>query len=258
MVLRPPPPTILVPRHVAVIMDANGRWAAARGLSRTDGHQAGTENIRRVIQRFAEHDVQYLTLFAFSTENWARPKREVRGLMRILSRTVRREVEPLHEARIRLQYIGRLEELQPWLQQQIVDAVERTRENTGMTVCVAFNYGGRSEVVDAVRRIVADGVATEAITEDTIRRYLYTAEIPDPDLVIRTGGDLRLSNFLIWQAAYAEYYFTPTYWPDFGEEEVDASLAAFAQRTRKFGGVDPACPPASLSKPGSNGNGNGH
>ncbi|MEE9277385.1 MAG: polyprenyl diphosphate synthase [Dehalococcoidia bacterium] len=237
MVASPVSQPATVPRHVAVIMDANGRWAQARGLPRADGHRAGTENIRDVIRAFGDRGVRYLTLFAFSTENWRRPRREVQALMRILSRAIRREVKPLHQAGVRLRYIGQLEALEPPLRRQIEAAIELTKNNTEMTVCVAFNYGGRAEVVDAVRRIVADGIAAAAIDEETISRYLYTQDLPDPDLIIRTGGDLRLSNFLIWQAAYAEYYFTPTYWPDFGEADVEAALASYAQRVRKFGGL---------------------
>ena len=256
MVASPVSRSDAVPRHVAVIMDANGRWAAARGLSRADGHSAGTENIRLVVQAFADRGVQVLTLFAFSTENWRRPIQEVRGLMHILSRTIRREVEPLHEAGVRLRYIGRLERLEPPLRREIKKAVELTRDNTKMTVCVAFNYGGRAEVVDAVRRIVDDGIAADQITEQTIGRYLYTEGLPDPDLIIRTGGELRVSNFLIWQAAYAEYYFTPTYWPDFAEADVDAALTSYAQRLRKFGGLAAARPDQPGGDTGAN-NGNG-
>lgn len=258
MVAVSPPGATLVPTHVAVIMDANGRWAAARGLSRTAGHRAGTENIREVIRAFGERGVRYLTLFAFSTENWRRPRPEVRGLMRLLSRTIRREVKPLHEAGVRLRYIGRLDVLDPALRRLIEEAVDLTRDNTEMTVCVAFNYGGRAEVVDAVQRIIQDGVPADAISEETISRYLYTQDLPDPDLVIRTGGDQRLSNFLIWQAAYAEYYFTPTYWPDFNVDDIDAALASYAQRVRKFGGLVGTPPPSgggNGTAPPSNGNG---
>ena len=225
-----------LPRHVAVIMDGNGRWAAQRGLRPTDGHRAGTENIRAAIEAFAERGVRYLTLFAFSTENWRRPRPEVRGLMRILSNTIDREIEPLHEAGVQLRYIGRIDALSAHLRRKIDDAVERTRGNTRMTVCVAFNYGGRTELVDAVRRIAEDGIAPEQINEALIDRYLYTGDLPDPDLIIRTGGDQRVSNFLIWQAAYAEYVFTPTWWPDFGAADVDAALEAYARRCRNFGG----------------------
>ncbi len=233
--VRPHPPAE-VPHHVAVIMDGNGRWAAQRGLRPTDGHRAGTENIRAAIEAFAERGVRCLTLFAFSTENWKRPRPEVRGLMRILSSTIDREVKPLHEAGVKLRYIGRLDALDARLRRKIDDAIALTRHNDRMTVCVAFNYGSRAELVDAVRRIVADGVHPDQITERMLSDYLYTRELPDPDLIIRTGGDQRVSNFLLWQAAYAEYVFSDTYWPDFCERDVDIALAAYAQRTRNFGG----------------------
>ena len=262
MVATPAAQIAAIPGHVAIIMDANGRWAAQRGLSRTAGHRAGTENIRRVIEAFADRGVRTLTLFAFSTENWRRPRAEVRGLLRILAHTIRREVQPLHEAGVRLRYIGRIDVLPEALQRQIAGAVALTRNNTAMTVCVAFNYGGRAEMVDAVRRIVAEGVDAEAVDEALIARHLYTADLPDPDLIIRTGGDQRLSNFLLWQAAYAEYYFTATYWPDFGDRDIDDALAAFALRTRKFGGLADA-PQAAAGNGAGDGarakrNGNGH
>ena len=234
------PPYDPLPRHVAVIMDGNGRWAAQRGMRPTDGHRAGTENIRAAIEAFAERGVQCLTLFAFSTENWKRPRPEVRGLMRILSSTIDREVQPLHEAGIRLRYIGRIDALSAPLRRKIEDAIALTAGNDEMTVCVAFNYGGRAELVDAVRRIVADGVAPDQISERTLSDYLYTCDLPDPDLIIRTGGETRISNFLLWQAAYAEYVFSDTYWPDFCEHDVDTALAAYAQRRRNFGGRTPA------------------
>ncbi len=225
-----------IPHHVAVIMDGNGRWAAQRGLRPTDGHRAGTENIRAAIEAFAERGVRCLTLFAFSTENWKRPRPEVRGLMRILSSTIDREVKPLHDAGVKLRYIGQLDALDARLRRKIDDAIALTRHNDRMTVCVAFNYGSRAELVDAVRRIVADGVRPDEISERMLSDYLYTRELPDPDLIIRTGGDQRVSNFLLWQAAYAEYVFSDTYWPDFCEQDVDIALAAYAQRTRNFGG----------------------
>ncbi len=228
-----------LPRHVAVIMDGNGRWAAQRGLRPTDGHRAGTENIRAAIEAFAERGVQCLTLFAFSTENWKRPRPEVRGLMRILSATIDREVQPLHEAGIQLRYIGRIDALSAALRRKIEEAIALTADNDQMTVCVAFNYGGRAELVDAVRRIVADNLHSDDISERTLSNYLYTCDLPDPDLIIRTGGETRISNFLLWQAAYAEYIFTDTYWPDFCEQDVDKALAAYAQRHRNFGGRPP-------------------
>ena len=228
-----------VPTHVAVIMDGNGRWARSRGKPRSEGHRAGTDNVRHIIEAFARHGVDYLTLFAFSTENWSRPEDEVDGLLEILREVIGREVRRLHERGVRIRHLGRLDRLAPQLREAIVDGVELTRNNTGMNLSVAFDYGGRAEILNAVRRIVADGVSPEDITEDTFYRYLYTNEIPDPDLVIRTAGEMRLSNFLLWQSAYAEYYATPVFWPDFDEEEVSRALDAFAQRQRRFGNVAP-------------------
>jgi undecaprenyl diphosphate synthase len=224
-----------LPTHVAIIMDGNGRWAAQRGLSRQAGHRAGTENIRRVIEAFAEREVKYLTLFAFSTENWGRPRREVDALLRLLGRVINREINALHENGIRLRHIGRLDPLSPRLQKKVQEAIELTKNNRRMTVSVAFNYGGRAEILDAVRRIVADGLTPERIDEEVFRSYLYTADLPDPDLIIRTAGELRISNFLLWQSAYAEYYATPAYWPDFDAAEIDRALEAYSHRQRRFG-----------------------
>jgi undecaprenyl diphosphate synthase len=227
-----------LPRHVAIIMDGNGRWARARGLSRQAGHRAGTENIRRVIERFAEYGVECLTLYAFSTENWKRSRAEVEGLIRILGRVINREIGHFHENGIRLRHLGRLDRLPPRLQKQVQDAIELTRNNTRMTLCVAFNYGSRAEITQAVQAILRDGLAPEQVDEQTIERYLFTAGLPDPDLIIRTGGEMRLSNFLLWQAAYAEFYATATYWPDFGRDEIDRALRAFAARERRYGGAE--------------------
>ena len=224
-----------MPRHVAIIMDGNGRWASARGLSRQAGHRAGTENIRRIIECFAEREVEYLTLFAFSTENWGRPKREVGALLRLVGRVINREIKALHENGIRLLHIGRLDPLSQQLQKQVQDAIELTKDNQGMTVSVAFNYGSRAEILDAVRHIVADGVPPERIDEALFASYLYTSTLPDPDLIIRTAGEVRLSNFLLWQSAYAELYSTPTLWPDFGPPEVEVALHEYARRQRRFG-----------------------
>jgi undecaprenyl diphosphate synthase len=226
-----------VPTHVAIIMDGNGRWAAQRGLSRQAGHRAGTENIRRVIEAFGDRGVKYLTLFAFSTENWGRPKKEVDALLRLLGRVINREINTLHEKGVRLRHIGRLDPLSQRLQKKVQEAIELTKNNQRMTVSVAFNYGGRAEILDAVRHIVADGLPPERIDEEVFRSYLYTAGLPDPDLIIRTAGELRLSNFLLWQSAYAEYYFTPLYWPDFDAAEVDQALEAYGHRQRRFGMV---------------------
>jgi len=218
-------------------MDGNGRWAKERGLSRQAGHRAGTENIRRIINYLGERGVPYLTLYAFSTENWVRPRPEVRALMQLVARVIKREIKELHERGVRLVHLGRLDNLAPSLRRQVLDAIDLTKGNTEMTVAVAFDYGGRAEIVDAVRRIIADGLTPAQVDEEMISSYLYTAGVPDPDLVIRTAGEMRLSNFLIWQAAYAEYYSTPTYWPDFGPENIEEALRAYAGRERRFGGL---------------------
>jgi len=225
-----------VPRHVAIIMDGNGRWAKQRGLSRRAGHDAGAENLRRVIRRMAEAGVECLTLYAFSTENWSRPKQEVGWLLRMPGRFIKRELRELHENGIRVRHLGRLEQLSRGLQKQVREAERITADNTRMTVCIAFNYGGRAEIVDAVRALVVEGVPAERIDEDAIAAHLYTAGLPDPDLIVRTAGEMRLSNFLMWQSAYSEYYVSPAYWPDFDEREVDRALAAFGRRDRRFGG----------------------
>ncbi|GBD14377.1 Ditrans,polycis-undecaprenyl-diphosphate synthase ((2E,6E)-farnesyl-diphosphate specific) [bacterium HR25] len=230
-----PLPLAQVPRHVAIIMDGNGRWARERGLPRLAGHRAGTENLRRVIQRFADYGVRYLTLFAFSTENWQRPKREVQGLMRILGQVIRREVQHLHENGVRLLHIGSLEGLPPRLQRQVQEAIELTKENDRLTLVIAFNYGGRAEILEAIRQLLAKGIPPDDLSEELFAEHLYTADIPDPDLIIRTGGEMRISNFLLWQAAYAEFYSTSVYWPDFSEEDIDAALLAYSRRKRRFG-----------------------
>jgi undecaprenyl diphosphate synthase len=222
---------------VAIIMDGNGRWAHQRGLSRMAGHRAGTENIRQVIERFADYGVRYLTLYAFSTENWNRPRAEVQGLMRILSRVIKRETRHFHENGIRLLHLGRLDGLSSRLQQQVLDAIELTKDNDRMTVCIAFNYGGRAEILDAARRLMANGMSPDGVDEGVFSSYLYTADIPDPDLIIRTAGEMRVSNFLLWQGAYAEFYCTDVYWPAFGSDNIDHALLAYSQRRRRFGGL---------------------
>lgn len=235
----PEPPIRPVPRHVAIIMDGNGRWAKMRNLPRQAGHRAGTENIRRIIESFAEHGVEMLTLYAFSTENWSRPPDEVDFLLNLIPEVLERETAKLHEKGARLRHLGRLDVLAPDIQRAVNDAVELTRNNTRITVNLAFNYGGRAEIVDAVRSLLAAGIDPSELTEERFAAHLYTAGSPDPDLVIRTAGEMRLSNFLIWQAAYAEYYSTPVYWPDFGKNDVREALLAFSRRKRRFGGLDP-------------------
>jgi len=228
---------LAIPKHVAIIMDGNGRWATSQGRSRSDGHRAGTDNIRNVIKAFVQHGVDYVTLFAFSTENWDRPGEEVQTLISIIREVIRKESEDLHQEGVRIQHLGRLDRLSPGLQQAILDSVELTKNNTRLILNVAFDYGGRAEITSAVQAIIRDGVKAEDITEELLAGYLHTDGIPDPDLIIRTAGELRLSNFLIWQAAYAEYYSTPVYWPDFDETEVAKAIEAYGQRQRRFGKV---------------------
>ena len=230
-------PADKLPLHVAIIMDGNGRWAISRGLPRLAGHRAGTENLRRVIRASVEFGVKYLTIYAFSTENWGRPPEEVRGLMRILEDVIDKELAELNKEGVQLRHIGRLERLAPTLQEKVLDAIEVTKNNTRLILNIAFNYGGRDEIVHAIQQMIEDGVPAEDVTDELVSRYLYTAGVPDPDLIIRTSGELRVSNFLIWQAAYSEWYITPTYWPDFDKEEYHRALDAFAQRDRRYGGV---------------------
>jgi undecaprenyl diphosphate synthase len=227
-----------VPRHVAIIMDGNGRWAKARGLPRTEGHRQGTENLRRILKAAVEFGIEILTIYAFSTENWKRPRAEVRVLMSILEMVIDRELRELNDSGVQIRHIGELDGIAPALQQKIRYACDFTRHNTKLILNVAFNYGGRDEIVHAVRRIVREGIAPEAIDEDLISSYMYTSPLPDPDLIIRTSGEVRSSNFLVWQGTYSEYYFTPVYWPDFGKEELRAALLEYSRRTRRFGQTD--------------------
>lgn len=226
-----------LPCHVAIIMDGNGRWAKRQGLPRIQGHRAGTENVRRLVECFRGYGLRYLTLYAFSTENWSRPKSEVRGLMGILARVIDRESKVLHEKGIRIKHLGRIDGLPPRLQEKVKRALKLTEHNDVMTLSVAFDYGGRAEILDAVRHILADGIKAEDINEILFSHYLYTADVPEPDLIIRTGGEMRLSNFLIWQSAYSEFYSTKTLWPDFDEKEVERALIAYSERERRFGGL---------------------
>jgi undecaprenyl diphosphate synthase len=226
-----------VPAHVAIIMDGNGRWARARGEERLSGHRAGTDNIRPIIEGCVELGIEILTLYAFSTENWRRPADEVSGLFEILAYVIDRETEELHRNGVRLRHIGRLEGLPETLQDRVRFAVELTRHNTRLTVNVAFNYGGRDEIVEAARRMLRDGLRPEELDEATFSSYLYTEGMRDPDLIIRTAGEMRLSNFLIWQAAYAEYWSTPQYWPDFGKADLERAVREFGRRERRFGSL---------------------
>jgi len=226
-----------LPNHIAIIMDGNGRWAKQRGLPRLEGHQAGVENMRSAIEYFNKLQLKYLTLYGFSTENWSRPEEEIVGLLHLLEEIIDKETLKLHRRGVRLRHLGQLDRLPQNLQVAINRAVELTKNNTGLNLSFALDYGGRTEIVDAVRRLIAEGIPPEKIDEKLFNSYLYTAGLPEVDLVIRTGGELRISNFLIWQAAYSEYYFTPVLWPDFGKKEIDQALLSYSQRQRRFGGL---------------------
>jgi len=227
---------LTLPRHVAIILDGNGRWAEKRGLPRLSGHRAGVKNLRRILKSLGKHGIEYVTLYAFSTENWNRPADEVNGIFGILTEVVGREARELHKNGVRIRHIGRLDGLPVKVRNSIKKAVELTEDNQGMTLAVALNYGGRAEIIDAMRRISEDKIPARDIDENVLSKYLYTAGLPDVDLVIRTSGEMRTSNFLIWQAAYSEYYFTPVLWPDFDEAELEKALLAYNQRQRRFGG----------------------
>jgi undecaprenyl diphosphate synthase len=226
-----------VPTHVAIIMDGNGRWALARGLPRLAGHRAGTENLRRIIRACVEFGVHYLTIYAFSTENWGRPHEEVEGLMHILEDVIDKELLELHKEGVQLRHIGRLERLDPKLQEKVLDAIDLTKNNDRLILNVAFNYGGRDEIVCAIQKIMKDGIQAEDVTPELVNKYLFTAGVPDPDLIIRTSGELRVSNFLIWQGAYSEWFITSTFWPDFNKEEFHKALETFQKRDRRYGGL---------------------
>jgi undecaprenyl diphosphate synthase len=221
-------------------MDGNGRWARARGMPRLAGHQAGVDNIRRILEHCVQRGVKVLSIYAFSTENWGRPPDEVGGLMRLLGLTIQRQLNDLNKNGVKILHSGRLEGIHPQLQKQILKALEVTKNNERIILNVAFNYGGRAEILDAVRQVVKDGIRPEDLTEAMFGGYLYNGGLADPDLIVRTGGEWRLSNFLIWQAAYAEYYATPTYWPDFDEGELDRAFAEYGHRQRRFGRVPQA------------------
>jgi undecaprenyl diphosphate synthase len=225
------------PNHIAIIMDGNGRWAEQRGLPRFEGHLAGVKSVRSTVRCLRQYPIKYVTLYGFSTENWERPQDEVINLFRLLEEVADREALEFHKLGVRIRHLGRLEDLPQGLRQAVNRAIELTKNNTGMTLSLAFNYGGRTEILDAVRSIIADGVPPQSINEELFNSYLYTAGLPDVDLIIRTGGELRISNFLIWQATYSEYYFTDVLWPDFDEKEIKKALLSYSRRQRRFGGL---------------------
>jgi len=228
-----------IPRHVAIIMDGNGRWAEGRGLSRIEGHRAGLESVRAVVRAAHELGVRWLTLYAFSLENWNRPKHEVDELMRLLERYLELEIDEVHRNGIQVRAIGRMDRLAASARARIEDAVARTRSNREMTLVFAVSYGGRAEIVDAARRLLRDAesgkVDPERLDEKTFAAYLYDPELPDPDLLIRTGAESRVSNFLLWQIAYAELYTTQAMWPEFRKPDLEAAIAEYQTRERRFG-----------------------
>ena len=223
------------PRPVAIIMDGNGRWAVARGLDVSEGHHAGYENIRRVVNDFANRGVEYLTLYAFSTENWDRPETEVNGILNLAIAVIAHEAQELHENDVRIKHLGRVDRLSPELRVELEQAVEMTAGNTGLTLGIAFDYGGRAEIVQAAKRLVEETVSPDEVDEQKFSEFLYTSDMPDVDLLIRTGGDFRISNFLLWQTAYSEFYSSETWWPDFFGERIDEAFDAFNERKRRFG-----------------------
>lgn len=228
-----------IPGHVALIMDGNGRWAKKRGLPRLVGHRRGVDCIHGVIKTLGDKGVKYVTLYAFSTENWNRPADEVEGILEIMYDALREQTQTLHKNNVRILHIGKTDRLSPELLEAVAYAQELTRENTGITLNVAFDYGGRNEILEAVKHVIRDQVPEDDINEELFSKYLFTAHCPDPDLIIRTGGELRISNFLLWQSAYSEYYHTATLWPDLDSAELEKFLEAFSNRQRRFGKVTP-------------------
>jgi len=236
-----------LPRHVAVIMDGNGRWAQKRHLPRIAGHRSGTQSARTTIETCARLKIQALTLYAFSVENWRRPKAEIDFLMALLREYLRKEMPLIQKNNIRMRFLGRMDELPPGVQNDVRDAMEKTAENKGMVLCVALNYGGRAEIVDAMNAILSEhngNGASHKVTEEQLSRHLYTEGLPDPDLLIRTSGEMRVSNFLLWQIAYAEIFVTETLWPDFNRARLLEALLEFQKRERRYGGIREGEPPS--------------
>jgi len=226
-----------IPQHIAIIMDGNGRWAEARGLPRLEGHKAGTENLRQIIRGCVDAGVKYLTIYAFSTENWARPREEVEGLISILELFLDRELDELCAEGVKICHLGRLEAMPEKVRHKVEHSMEVTCSNSRLILSVAWNYGGRDEIVYAIQSMIKEKVQPQDVTEELVGQYLFTKNMPDPDLIIRTSGEMRISNFLIWQAAYAEWYITPTLWPDFNKEELIKAIISYGQRDRRFGKV---------------------
>jgi undecaprenyl diphosphate synthase len=224
-------------QHVAIVMDGNGRWAKRRGLSRLAGHQAGFKRIRSVAAAIQKHDIKYLTLYSFSTENWSRPAEEVKGILKILTDNIDSEAADMHKKGIQMRHIGRMSDLSPEIQQAIQRACDLTSKNRKMVLTFAFNYGGQTEILDAVKSISALRLPPEQIDRALFEKHLYTAGLPPVDLLIRPGGELRISNFMLWEAAYAEFYFTRVLWPDFTPKQVENAIQAFTLRQRRFGKV---------------------
>ena len=230
-----------LPSHIAIIMDGNGRWAKAKGLPRIKGHIEGIKSVREITQECARKHIGQLTLYAFSYENWKRPKIEVNFLMRLLKRYLIRERKEIQQNNIRLTAIGRISELPKSVQKELAVSIEESKHNTGMILCLALNYGGRAEIIDAAKRLAEDAknsnIDLDKIDEDAFRQYLYMPEMSDPDLLIRTGGEMRISNFLLWEVSYTELYVTPVYWPDFRKEQLEEALKEYIGRERRFGGI---------------------
>jgi undecaprenyl diphosphate synthase len=242
-----------LPRHIAIIMDGNGRWAQKRHLPRIVGHSTGTESARTTIETCARLNIEALTLYAFSVENWRRPKTEIEFLMKLLRQYIRNEMPLIQRNNIRMRFLGRSDDLPLAVQKDTRDAIDATARNTGMVLSIALNYGGRAELVDAMNSILAERrrhnghTATEPITEELLARHLYTADLPDPDLLIRTSGEMRVSNFLLWQIAYAELFVTDVLWPDFNRARLFEALLDFQKRERRYGGID-AAPPSRAAR----------
>ncbi len=220
-------------------MDGNGRWAEKRGLPRIAGHREGVNAIPRVVELLARRGVECLTIYAFSTENWSRPSEEVEGIIELLHETLNRETQRFNDKNVRVVHIGNTGRLSPEIRGAVEQIQNQTSHNTGITLNVAFDYGGRQEILAAVRELIREGASPEEVTEETFSRRLFTAHCPDPDLIIRTGGELRISNFLLWQSAYSEYYHTPILWPDLDDAELDRALESYGERQRRFGNINP-------------------